>query len=348
MAMYWNEFMDLLCSSPGLIVASVMIVILMFVNGWTDAPNAVACCISTRALPPRKAVRLAVVMNFFGVLAISVVSSTIAKSMIQLVDFGTGDALITLKAGMAAAVIWSMGSWVIRMPTSKSHALMAGMTGAGIALQNSWSGINAQEWGKVFYGVLISAVVGLGGGWILSKGIEWAAGGLDRRKAAPFLKGGQIAASAAVAFLHGAQDGQKYMGIMMLAIFLSQGKEPVSDISIPIWLMILASVAMALGTSMGGYRIIRTLGFDLVKMEVYHGFAADVAAAVSLFISTAAGYPVSTTHTKTTAIIGVGVSQGLRAVNWRMVREILWIWILTVPCCGVLGYFLAKFVFRLL
>lgn len=145
-----------------------------------------------------------------------------------------------------------------------------------------------------------------------------------------------------MAFMHGAQDGQKFMGVFMLGIFLAGGKDGVTSFQIPLWLMILCSMVMALGTSIGGYRIIKAVGMDMVKLEKYQGFAADMAGAVCLLLSSLTGIPVSTTHTKTTAIMGVGASRRLSAVNWGVVKEMVLTWVLTFPGCGIIGYLFAK------
>ena len=145
-----------------------------------------------------------------------------------------------------------------------------------------------------------------------------------------------------MAFMHGAQDGQKFMSVFMLGIFLTAGKSDVTSFAIPIWLMILCSAVMALGTSIGGYRIIKSVGMDMVKLQTYQGFAADTGAAACLLLSSLTGIPVSTTHTKTTAIMGVGASKRLSAVNWNIVKEMVLAWVLTFPGCGLLGFLMAK------
>jgi len=165
---------------------------------------------------------------------------------------------------------------------------------------------------------------------------------MDRRKTLGFFKGGQIAGGAAMAFMHGAQDGQKFMGVFMLGIFLVNGQANVNNFQIPIWLMILCSAVMALGTSIGGYRIIKAVGMDMVKLEKYQGFAADMAGAGCLLLSSITGIPVSTTHTKTVAIMGVGAARRLSNVNWGVVKEMVLTWVLTFPGCGIIGFIMAK------
>ena len=162
------------------------------------------------------------------------------------------------------------------------------------------------------------------------------------RKTQGFFKNAQIAGGALMAFMHGAQDGQKFMGVFMLGVFLANGQGSTENFYIPIWLMILCSVVMALGTSIGGYRIIKAVGMDMVKLEKYQGFAADSAGAFCLLLSSLTGIPVSTTHTKTTAIMGVGSARRISSVNWGVVKEMVMTWVLTFPGCGLIGFLIAK------
>jgi PiT family inorganic phosphate transporter len=165
---------------------------------------------------------------------------------------------------------------------------------------------------------------------------------MDRRKTLTFFKNGQIAGGAAMPFMHGAQDGQKFMGVFLLGSFLAQGTTDITVFTIPIWLMILCSLVMGLGTSIGGYRIIKTVGMDMVKLDVYQGFATDIAAASCLLISSLYGIPVSTTHTKTTAIMGVGSAKRISNVKWSVVKDMVLTWVLTFPGCGLIGFLMAK------
>ena len=175
-------------------------------------------------------------------------------------------------------------------------------------------------------------------GFIVVKIIVLLFKNVTRSKANRFFKSGQIFSGAAMAFMHGAQDGQKFMGVFMLGIFLANGYTNVTNFTIPLWLMILCSSIMSLGTSIGGYKIIKTVGMNMVKMDKYQGFAADTAGAISLFISSLLGIPVSTTHTKTTAIMGVGAAKRLSSVNWSIVKEMVITWVLTFPGSGMLGF----------
>jgi PiT family inorganic phosphate transporter len=194
---------------------------------------------------------------------------------------------------------------------------------------------------KVVYGLVFSTVAGFFAGFIVTKIIEAIAKNADRRRTQGFFKGGQIAGAASMAFMHGAQDGQKFMGVFMLGVFLSNGVANVDTFVVPIWLMILCSLVMGLGTSIGGYKIIKSVGMDMAKLQRHQGFAADIAASICLFISSYTGIPVSTTHMKTTAIMGVGASRRISAVNWLTVKDMVLAWVLTFPGCGLIGYLMS-------
>lgn len=344
-----SEFLSQLAHSPALAVTVVLTLGVILVNGWTDAPNAIATCVSTRSIGPKAAILMAAVANFLGVLVMTTVNATVAETIYNMVDFGgsSHEALVGLCAALVAIVAWATAAWWFGIPTSESHALIAGLSGAAIAMHNGFSGINGSEWMKVVYGLLLSTVLGFVMGWLTAKGIGGLCRNMDRRKTGRFFKGAQIGGGAAMAFMHGAQDGQKFMGVFLLGAFLAKGEANVTDFQIPIWLMILCSAVMALGTSIGGYRIIKAVGMDMVKLEKYQGFAADLAAAGCLLISSVTGMPVSTTHTKTTSIMGVGAAKRLSSVNWGVVKEMVLAWVLTFPGCGIIGFLMAKLFVRI-
>jgi PiT family inorganic phosphate transporter len=339
-----SDFISQTISNPALLITVILTLGVILVNGWTDAPNAIATCVSTRSISPRAAVLMAAVFNFLGVLVMTLVNATVAQTIYNMVDFGGNptEALIALCAALFAIVVWATSASFFGIPTSESHALIAGLSGAAIALHNGFSGINGAEWIKVIYGLALSTAIGFGAGWCCVKLIELIFKKIDRRRTSTLFKNAQVVGGAAMAFMHGAQDGQKFMGVFMLGIFLSQGKASVTNFVIPIWLMVLCSAIMALGTSIGGYRIIKAVGMDMVKLEKYQGFAADLAAASCLLLSSLTGIPVSTTHTKTTSIMGVGAAKRLSSVNWGVVKEMVYAWILTFPGCGLIGYLMAK------
>jgi len=343
MTIGFGEFLTGL-RNPAFLITVILTLAVIMVNGWTDAPNAIATCISTRSMRPRAAILMAAVCNFFGVLVMTTVASQVTMTIYNLADFH-GDshtALVALCAAMVAIVTWAVAAWKFGIPTSESHALIAGVSGAAIALQNSWSGINGSEWLKVIYGLALSTVLGFVMGFVTDRLTVLICRSMDRRKTNGVFKYAQIGGGAAMAFMHGAQDGQKFIAVFLLGVFLSEGKGNVTSFVIPIWLMAICSVVMALGTSIGGYRIIKAVGMDMVKLEKYQGFAADAAGAGCLLLSTLTGIPVSTTHTKTTAIMGVGAAKRLSCVNWSVVKEMVLTWVLTFPGCGLIGFLMAK------
>lgn len=342
--MSFSEFLSAVFANPLLLATALLTLGVIFVNGWTDAPNAIATCVATRAMAPGPAIFMAAVMNFVGVLVMTTINSRVAMTIYNMVDFGSdsSDAAVALCAALVAIVVWAIAAWKFGIPTSESHALIAGLSGAAIALHGDLGGINFSEWAKVLYGLAASTFLGFGLGFVTVKLIEALCRRLDRRKTNPAFKKAQIAGGAMMAFMHGAQDGQKFMGVFLLGIFLVSGGSGAGDFAIPLWLMILCSLTMGVGTSIGGYKIIKAVGFDMVKMETYQGFAADVAAALCLLFSSVTGMPVSTTHTKTTAIMGVGAAKRLSAVNWSVVKDMVLTWVLTFPGCGLLGFLVAK------
>ena len=338
------EFWEQMCHSPMLMVSTVLTLGVILVNGWTDAPNAIATCVSTRAISARKAIVMAAVFNFLGVLVMTAVNASVAMTIYNMVDFG-GNAhisLIALCAAMAAIVIWATVAWYFGIPTSESHALIAGISGAAVAIQNSFSGINGAEWMKVIYGILLSTVLGFVFGFVVSKLTILCAQHCNRIRANRFFSGAQVAGGAAMAFMHGAQDGQKFMAIFLLGAAFSGGHSDISKFTVPVWLMVLCSAVMGFGTSIGGYRIIKSVGMDMVKLKPYQGFSADLAATLCLLFSSLTGIPVSTTHTKTTAIMGVGAARRMGNVNWKIVKELVLTWVFTFPGCGLLGFIMAK------
>ncbi len=339
-----SDFVIQMVQNPMLLASTVLVLGVILVNGWTDAPNAIATCVSTRAIGVRKAIFMAVVFNFLGVLIMTAVNSKVAYTIYNMVDFGndTKTALIALCAAMAAIVIWATAAWYFGIPTSESHALIAGISGAAIAIQNSFKGINGAEWLKVLWGILLSTVLGFAMGFVSAKLTAAVCRNKNRMKTEKFFAGGQIVGGAAMAFMHGAQDGQKFMAIFLLGAALSGGQADVTGFTVPIWLMVLCSLVMGLGTSIGGYRIIKSVGMDMVKLKPYQGFAADLSSSLCLLLSSLTGIPVSTTHTKTTAIMGVGAARRLSNVNWSVVKELVFTWIFTFPGCGLLGFIMAK------
>jgi len=342
--MTFGEFLSQAISSPALLITSLLTIGVIMVNGWTDAPNAISTCVSTRAISPRGAVIMEAVFNFLGVMVMTYFNSTVAATIYKMVNFGANshEAVIGLCAALFAIVVWATAAWAFGIPTSESHALIAGLSGAAIAMHGNLSGINGAEWIKVIYGLALSTGLGFGLGWLSAKITQAICKNMDRAKTNRFFKKAQVAGGAAAAFMHGAQDGQKFMSVFLLGMALSKGDTTTTSFEVPVWLMFFCSVIMTLGTSMGGYKIIKSVGMDMIKLEVYQGFAADFSSVVCMFASSLGGIPVSTTHTKTISVLGVGAAKRFSSINWGVVKEMIWAWVLTFPGCGLIGYLMAK------
>ena len=308
---------------PVLGLTALLVLAVILVNGWTDAPNAIATVVSTGVLPFRRAVALAAGCNLLGVCCMTAAGATVAETLYSIADFG-GDrrtALPALCAALCAIVVWAVLAWRFGVPTSESHALVAGIAGAALAMPGGVSNLRPEAWGRVLLGLVISVGAGYwAGGWFARR-LRRAGGrrGLFRR--------GQVAGAAAMAFLHGAQDGQKFMGIFLLACTLAAGGGS-GGFRIPAWLMVLCASVMALGTLIGGRRIVDTLGRGMGDLSPREGFAADLGGAACLLVCTLTGLPVSTTHAKTAAMLGAGAACGRgadRRVFWEMAdRKSVW------------------------
>ena len=326
--------------SPVLIIALLLVCASIFVNGWTDAPNAIATVVSTRVLAPRVAVVMATIFNLIGIMCFG---SAVASTIANLVDVGTGTSpLVAICAAQLSIVIWSVTAWKYGIPTSESHALIAGLMGAGIA----YNGISAFKWIEfemVLWGILFSTVVWFVASYVVTKLVGFLFRRMKRAKANRFFSIGQVASAAMMAMSHGAQDGQKFMGVFVLVILLSRNQPIPQTVHIDVWIMFLCSLVMAVGTSVGGYRIIKTMGVDMVQLEKYQGFSAEIVASACMLITTVkSGIPLSTTNTKGTAMMGAGAARRFSDVNWGIAQEMVIAWVLTFPICMLLGFLMTK------
>lgn len=331
-------------ANPAMLTTVVLTLGVIFVNGWTDAPNAIATTVTTRGMAAKPAIIMSAVFNFLGVLIMTQLNVSVAETISNMVDFG-GDAhasMIALAAALFSIVVYSVGASIFGIPTSESHSLIAGLTGAAIAIQGSFKGINWNEWIKVLYGMVLSLVLGFALGWIICKCVILICQNMDRRKTNRFFSGAQIAGAAAMSFMHGAQDGQKFIGVLLLGMAFVNGHASAASIAIPVWLMMLCSITMGVGTSVGGEKIIKSVGMDMVKLEPFQGFSSDLAGAISILISTLYGIPISTTHAKTSSIMGVGAVKRLSSINLNVVKDMVLTWIFTFPGCGLIAFLMAK------
>jgi PiT family inorganic phosphate transporter len=349
----FGVFLTGLTQDPLLVLIVVLNLVIIIINGATDAPNAITTVVSTRSMKPRRAILMAATCNFFGLLIISSLNNAVANTIFNMVDFG-GDshtALVALLAAMVAIIVWGVMAWYFGLPASQSHSLIAGLTGAAIALQGGLAGVNGYEWAKVIYGILLSTFMGFGLGWLGAKSITKLFANAARRQVDKSFRYAQIGTSAAAAFMHGAQDGQKFLSIFMLAIALNMGAD-VGQLShmnaMPVWLMLIVALCMGSGTAIGGERIIKNVGMNMTKLEPYQGAVASASSVLCLIVSTFGGLPVSTTHANTTAIMGVGAAKRAKAVKWDLAGDMVLTWILTFPGCGFMGYVFAELFFLVL
>lgn len=338
------QFVAQVVSNPILAVTVLLTLGVIFVNGWTDAPNAIATAVTTRSINIRPAIIMSAVFNFLGVLLMTMINSSVASTISNMVDFGTDTqmALVALCAALFSIVVYSVGASIFGIPTSESHSLIAGLTGAALAVQGGLDGVNGQEWIKVIYGLVLSLALGFALGWGICKALTIICANMDRRRTNKAFKYAQIFGAAAMSFMHGAQDGQKFIGVLLLGVAFCNGQPDLVNAAIPIWLMMLCSITMGVGTSVGGEKIIKSVGMDMVKLETFQGFSADLAGAVCILLSTLTGIPVSSTHTKTSAIMGVGAVKRLSAINFSVVKDMMLTWVFTFPGCGLISFVMAK------
>ncbi len=313
-----------------LIAIVVLALVFDYTNGFHDTANAIATSVSTRALSPRVAVLMAAALNLLGALTFTEVAETVGKGIVNT-DLVT---LPLVFAALVGAVVWNFTTWYFGLPSSSSHALFGGLIGAMIAK----AGVSGVLWGgvgmKVILPMLGSPLLGFVVAWFIMTGLTWL---VHRWPPAPVNRWFRIlqpVSAASMAFSHGGNDAQKTMGIITLALFTS-GR--IASFEIPLWVKIACAVTMALGTYSGGWRIIHTLGSKVIKLDPIHGFAAETGAASIILLATRFGLPVSTTHTITAAIMGVGSTQRLSAVRWGVAGNILTAWLLTIPAAGVVA-----------
>lgn len=319
----------------------------VFVNGLTDAPNAISTATVTRCIKLKPALIMSAIFNFFGVVVMSSINNSVTVTISNIVDFGNNQyySSVALSAALFSIVIWAVTAWYFGIPTSESHALVAGLTGSALAINNGLSGVNYIEWLKTVKGLFVSCGFGFIAGFVVCKIIIIIFKNIKRHKAESFFKYGQILASAAMSFMHGAQDGQKFVAVCLMCLSFS-GNNNLSQKNI-ILLTLLCSFVISLGTLCGGKKIIKSIGMDMVHLEKYQGFSADVAASVGLLLSTLWGLPVSTTHAKTTAMMGAGMAGQGRGVNLSVIKDIALTWVLTFPGCGFIGFAVTKIFLRI-
>ena len=320
-----------------LVVAVVLTLIFDYINGFHDAANAIATVVSTKALSPMTAVIYGAVLNLLGALMGTEVAATIGKGLVVAETI----TIHTILCTVTAAIIWNLITWYKGLPTSSSHAIIGSLLGATFfSSATGWDSINGEAvLHKVVYPMLGSPILGITIGFFFMWALMWTVYKLPLAKTNKVFSKLQIVSAGFMALNHGHNDAQKSMGIIALAIVITY---PEQAFDVPLWVKLSCAVAMCLGTMSGGWRIIRTLGSKMIKLQPIHGFAAETTASVIISAASSLGIPVSTTHVITTSIMGVGASKRLSAVKWGVVGNIVWAWVLTIPLTfifsGVLMY----------
>ncbi len=318
---------------------SVLLIILValafdFMNGFHDAANSIATVVSTRVLSPGQAVMWAAFFNFVAAFGFgTAVAKTVGSGMVDLkvVTFAV------IFAGLVGAITWDIITWVYGLPTSSSHALFGGYAGAAMAKAGT-SAIIASGWTKTLIFMVVSPFVGMGVGLLLMSASFWVFRGSTPARVDHWFRRLQLLSAASFSLMHGANDAQKTMGIMAGALVtggflhLQNGQLP-----IPFWIVLMAHTAIGLGTLSGGWRIIHTMGSRITKLQPQGGFAAESGAAAAILLATLLGIGISTTHTITGAIVGVGATKRLSAVRWGVAGQIVWAWVLTIPAAALIG-----------
>ncbi len=314
----------------GLAFALFAVLAAEFVNGWTDAPNAIATVVSTGVMTARQAIVMAVVMNTIGAMAGTAVAATVGKGIVA----PSALTVPAIAATMISIIGWGSLAARLGIPVSKSHALLAGLAGAGFA-GGGWQALQWAGWEKVIIGLVASLFAGFAGAFALGRLIIALAGNAKPTRAKRNFDRAQMASAAFLAFNHGLNDGQKFMGVFAMTL-LAGGAIP--EFHISWWVVLVCASTMGIGTSFGGWRIIKTVGSKMTRLTSWQGFAATMAASSTIYVASSYGIPLSTTHTITSAVVGVGASKRVSDVRWGVLRRIMLAWGATFPACAVLAF----------
>jgi len=313
-----------------LVLIIILAVLFDIANGWHDCANAIATVVSTKVLSPMAAVSLAAFMNILGAFLTTAVAKTIGKGIVD--PAAVTDTVII--AALLSAILWNLITILMGLPVSSSHALVGGLIGAAAA-HGGLSILNSDGIIKIFLSLLVSPIIGFFIGFLFMKLILRLFGGLAPGIISKHFGRLQILSSSFMAFGHGSNDAQKAMGIITMAL-LAAGK--IKTLEVPVWVILTCALAMGFGTIFGGWKIIKTLGVKMLKLEPIHGFAAETSSAAIILVSSHWGLPVSTTHVVSTAILGVGATKRLSAVRWGIAGKIVMAWVLTLPFCIVIAW----------
>ena len=310
-----------------LVLVVALAILFDYINGFHDTANAIATSVATRALSPTRAVAMAAAFNFIGAFAGTAVAKTIGSGLVDETTSTQG----VIAAALTGAIVWNLITWRLGLPSSSSHALIGGLFGATLIAAGTGAFKVDGIVGKVVIPMFSSPLIGFVVAFVLMLGLYWIFRGVERRPASGVFRRLQVLSAGYMAFSHGTNDAQKTMGIITLALF-SAGLIP--SVEVPLWVVIVAATALSAGTAVGGWRIMRTMGQRVAKLEPVHGFAAETTAATVIFGAAQLGMPVSTTHVISSAIMGVGSAQGPRGVRWRVARDLLIAWVLTIPAAA--------------
>lgn len=305
-----------------------------FVNGMNDAANSIATVVSTRVLTPRQAVAWAA---FWNAAAMVFVGTAVAKTVSSVVPAAQADLSLVL-SGLVGAIVWAHGCTMAGLPISVSHSLMGGLVGAGWAAQG-WGAINVAKLEPTLWFILLAPLIGMLVGAVMMTLTYWLFRNSTPRRVDRMARVGQLVSSAAFSLGHGSNDAQKVMGIITAAL-VAGGIQEVGPSGVPdvqLWVVIAAHTAIGLGTLLGGWRVIQTMGSKLTKLRPEQGFCAEVSGSLVLLWTAHSGIPVSTTHSITGSIMGTGVVKRMRSVRWEVAKKILWAWVLTIPAAGLMG-----------
>jgi PiT family inorganic phosphate transporter len=315
------------------LVTIVTALIFDVINGFHDAANSIATVVSTRVLSPKIAVVWAAVFNF---IALFIFHQGVADTISKIITIDQGPSyVIVVVCGLTGAILWNLLTWLWGLPSSSSHALIGGLSGAGIAFR----GTSVLQWdnlGKTLEFIVLAPVIGLVLGSLLMFAVLWVFRGFRPQRVDRIFRIGQLASAAAYSIGHGGNDAQKTIGVIW-AVMIAGGMLDAGTDSAPAWVVIASYTAMAIGTAIGGWRIVKTMGMGLTHLKPVGGFCAEIAGAITLFTATAFRIPVSTTHTITGAIIGVGSVNTTRGIRWAVATRIVYAWIFTIPAAGMVG-----------
>ena len=315
-----------------LVVVVVLAVTFDYINGFHDTANAIATSVATRALHPRHAILMATAFNFIGAFAGTAVAKTIGAG---LVDETTSTQAV-VAAALVGAITWNLITWWLALPSSSSHALIGGLLGATILASGTGALKISGLVSKVLVPMVTSPLIGFVGAFLLMLLLYWVFRNAKRKPMARAFRRLQVLSAGYMAFSHGSNDAQKTMGIITLAL-VAAGLLP--SVDVPLWVIVVSASALSLGTAVGGWRIMRTMGHRVVELEPVHGFAAETTAATVLIVTAHLGMPVSTTHVISSAIMGVGSARGPKGVRWGVARRILLAWVITIPAAGLAAAF---------